>query len=193
MNRIWVLTIKTSLPKTCYSTAVLKTTVMAFDAYEKARTAFRKKVRAWAFTNNAMFNKKGQIKFLDHFISECTISEAEPGESEAEDDDEKYLYKERLMQLQNALSEAFAGNDTKLGLPNGYYTNACDLSLWIKSGSIRLYGDFEGPFNGIEPVIYTNIFSMAKEKNYYLYINDAFGQEENSAELYMDLTQAEVH
>lgn len=71
-------------------------------------------------------------------------------------------------------------------------TNAGDLSLRIKSGSVRLYGDYEGPYNGIEPLIYTNIFSMTKEKDYYLHIIDAFGQEDNSAELYVDLTKVTV-
>lgn len=69
-------------------------------------------------------------------------------------------------------------------------TNACDLSLRIKSGSVRLYGEYEGPYNGIEPLIYTNIFSTTKE--YYLHIVDAFGQEDHSAELYVDLTKVTV-
>ena len=191
MKEIWVLTIKTSLPKTCYSYDELKTTVMAFDTYEKARIAFREKLKTLAFSKNAMFNKKGQITLLNHYISKSALSAAEIGE--IDETEEKYLSKERLMLIQSALTEAFTGHDTKIGLPNGYYTDACDLSVKVKSGSVRLYGDFEGPYNGIQPVIYTNIFSMKKEKNYYLYINDTFAQEDDSSELYMDLTKVSVN
>lgn len=191
MKEIWVLTIKTSLPKTCVSYDDLKMTVMAFDTYEKARVAFREKLKTLAFSQNAMFNKKGQITLLNHYISKSAISATEIGE--IDETEEKYLSKERLMLIQRALTEAFTGHDTKIGLPNGYYTDACDLSVKVKSGSVRLYGDFEGPYNGVQPVIYTNVFSMVKEKNYYLYINDIFGQEDDSSELYMDLTKVSVN
>lgn len=191
MKEIWVLTIKTSLPKTCFSYDQLKMTTMAFDSYEKARTAFREKLSDLAFSKNAMFNKRGQITLLNGHISEYAISETELDCSQ-EEENEKFLSKERLMRLQDALTEAFGGHDTKIGLPNGYYTDACELSVRIKSGSMRLYGDHEGPCNGCQPLIYTNIFSMAKEKNYFLYINDCFGQEDDSAELYMDLIKVAV-
>ena len=185
MKEIWVLTIKTSLPETCASYDDLKMTVLAFDTYEKARIAFREKLKTLAFSKNAMFNKKGQITLLNHNISKSALSAAEMGE--IDETEEKYLSKERLMLIQSALTEAFTGHDTKIGLPNGYYTDACDLSVKVKSGSVRLY-----PYNGIQPVVYTNIFSMAKEKNYYLYINDIFGQDTNSSELYMDLVKVSV-
>lgn len=163
MENIWVLTIKTSLPKTCYSYDDLKTTVMAFDSYEKARSAFREKLRTFAFSKNTMFNKKGQITLLNHHISKYAISEAEFDEG----DSQGYLSKECLTKIQNALTDAFAGRDTKIGLPNGYYTDECDFSVQIKPGSIRLYGDYEGPCNGVQALIYTNIFSMKKEKELF--------------------------
>ena len=52
MKEIWVLTIKTSLPETCVSYNDLKMTIMAFDTYEKARAAFREKLRTFAFSEN---------------------------------------------------------------------------------------------------------------------------------------------
>lgn len=196
MKNIWVLTIKTSLPKTCDSYDELKTTVLAFDSYEKARSAFREKLRTFAFSENTMFDRKGQIKQLNYYISIGALSASEifpeTEELSETEDNEKYLSKECLMQVQDSLAEAFSGNDAKIGLPSGYYTDACHLSMRVKSGSIRLYGDYEGPFNGIQPVLSTNIFSMVKEKDYYLYINDSFGQDDNSSDLYMDLTQVSV-
>ena len=188
MKEIWVLTIKTSLPETCTSYNDLKMTVMAFDTYEKARTAFREKLRTFAFSKNTMFNGKGQITALNDEASD-SLSETEIAVPETEES--MCLAKERLMKLQDSLAEAFAGNDTKIDLPVGYYTDACYLSMQVKSDSVRLYADLEAADMGYQSLVCTNIFSMAQEQNYYLYINDMFDQEDSS-ELYMDLTKVSV-
>ena len=36
------------------------------------------------------------------------------------------------------------------------------------------------------------MFDMTEEKNYYLYINDRFGQDDNSSELYIDLIKTNL-
>ena len=188
MKEIWVLTIKTSLPETCVSYNDLKMTIMAFDTYEKARAAFREKLRTFAFSKNTMFNGKGQITALNdeasHSLSETEIAVPETEESMC-------LAKERLMKLQHSLAEAFAGKDTKIGLPIGFYTDGCYSSMQVKSDSVRLYADLEAADMGYQSLVCTNIFSMAQEQNYYLYINDMFDQEDSS-ELYMDLVKVSI-
>ena len=188
MKEIWVLTIKTSLPETCVSYNDLKMTIMAFDTYEKARAAFREKLRTFAFSKNTMFNGKGQITALNDEASD-SLSETEITVPETEES--RCLAKERLMKLQGSLAEAFAGNDTKIDLPVGYYTDACYLSMQVKSDSVRLYADLEAADMGYQSLVCTNIFSMAQEQNYYLYINDMFDQEDSS-ELYMDLVKVSI-
>ena len=191
MKEIWVLTIKTSLPETCASYDDLKMTVMAFDTYEKARTAFREKLNTLAFSVNSMFNGKGQITELIDHLRNYALSEAEIEISETEDEP-KCLSKERFTQLHSALTEAFAGRDTQVGIPSGHYTDSVYLSAQVKPNYLHLYGDFEGPECGITQAIHTNIFTMAEEKDYFLYIDDYFGQDSNSSELYMDLTKVSV-
>ena len=84
MKEIWVLTIKTSLPETCVSYNDLKMTIMAFDTYEKARAAFREKLRTFAFSKNTMFNGKGQITALNDEASD-SLSETEIAVPETEE------------------------------------------------------------------------------------------------------------
>ena len=61
----------------------------------------------------------------------------------------------------------------------------------MKSDSVRLYADLEAVGMGYQSLVCTNIFSMAQEQNYHVYINDMFDQEDSS-ELYMDLTKVSV-
>ena len=58
------------------------------------------------------------------------------------------------------------------------------------AGVLKMYGEEEGVYNGFDPVLETNIFSMQNEQDYYLHIDDAFGQEDSSAELFIDLRKA---
>ena len=50
----------------------------------------------------------------------------------------------------------------------------------------------DGPCNGYDPDIRTNIFSMKQEQEYYLYINDLLGQDDFSSELYIDLKKVTI-
>ena len=191
MKEIWVLTIKTSLPKVCDSYEDLKMTVRVFDTYEKARSAFRAELKTLAFSENAMFNGKGQITQLKEELRHYAISEADIKLPETENAP-KLLSNERLTQLHNALTEAIAGRDTQVGIPSGHYTDATYYSAQVKPDYLHLYGDFEGPACGIMQVIHTNIFTMAEEKDYFLYIDDYLGQKVSSSELYMDLNKVLV-
>ena len=55
---------------------------------------------------------------------------------------------------------------------------------------LSTYSGYDGPINGCFPIIKTNMFSMEAPQHYYMYIDDAFGQDSASSELYIDLIRA---
>ena len=71
------------------------------------------------------------------------------------------------------------------------YTTDWFIAIESNPGNILIRGEDDGPCNGYDPYIKTNIFSMKEEKDYCLYIDDLFGQD-FSAELYIDLKKTEV-
>ena len=185
MNEIWVLTIRTSLPKVCESANDLKLTVSAYDSFEKARAAMRAAIKELAFAKNAMFNGEGQIKLLKKYVKEF-MNDPEEGE-----DLDGMLTPQILSGFQNALQKAFSGEDISHGIKCGKYTDWM-IGVSVKKDSVRFSGEDDGPCNGINPVLSTNIFSMEKEQDYYLYINDQLGQDDCSSELYIDLKKTTV-
>ena len=65
------------------------------------------------------------------------------------------------------------------------------IALNYNGESVLCYGVDDGPFNGFDPYIATNAFSMEEEKDYFIYIDDLLGQD-YSSELYIDLKKVEV-
>ena len=185
MNEIWVLSIRTSLPKVCESANDLKLTVSAYDSFEKAKTAMRAAIKELAFAKNAMFDGAGQIKLLKKYIQEFM------NEPEDEEDLDGMLTPQILSGIQASLQKAFSGEDVSHGIKCGKYTDWM-IAVNVKKDSVRFSGDDDGPCNGINPVLSTNIFSMEKEQDYYLYINDQLGQDDCSSELYIDLKKTTV-
>lgn len=185
MNELWVLTVRTSLPHTCESFGDLKLEMLSFDSFEKARAAFREKMKSFAFTKNAMFTCKGQIAYLDKYLNRWAMS------------DEEYDYREGLLtkavlsKISRGLTLAFAGKDTYLDVEPDFYTDFM-IAATVTDDYVSFCGDDDGPINGYNPVLQTNIFSMEKEQDYYLYIDDRFGQDDNTSELYIDLKKVTV-
>ena len=61
------------------------------------------------------------------------------------------------------------------------------IAFDYSNGVIRFYGDDDGSCNGYDPVIYTNMFDMREEKDYFMYIEDLLGQDEYASQLCIDL------
>ena len=184
MKEIWVLTIKTSLPKTCRRADEMKTIVSAYDSFEKGRDAMREKIKEYAFSNNKMFDGEGQVIQLNRYINDglgyfC------------DNDDEMYDIYIAFSNIQDILTEAFSGHDMVSQV------KCCDYDDWniavkVTSDTIRFY-DGEGAYeNGYNPVLTTNIISMEKEQDYYLYIDDRLDQNDDSSELFIDLKKTTV-
>lgn len=180
MKDCWVLSVKTSLPETAQRFDRLKTSISVFDSFEKARDAMRSCIKGYAFSENQMFDGKGRLKRLEEYI------ERRCEEGDIEDGEEGELNKGVLSEISRALAEAFSGADTVLRLKDGYYTDWM-VSMEVKEGRLQFSGDDDGPCNGYDPVLATNIFSMEKDREYYLYIEDLFGQNRYPAVLYIDL------
>ncbi len=185
MKKIWILSIKTSLPNICYNADSLSTDFFAFESFENAKTAFRKKIKELAFSENILFDGNGRIERFNTYIDEMYVSE---DEEEYEGD---FLTKILCEKIQEALCTAFNGSDNDLQIENGEYDDGM-IGVDVTENNIRFFGTYDGPINGYDPIIHTNIFNMSEEKDYFLYINDLFGQEEVSCELYIDLKEAEL-
>ncbi len=182
MNEIWVLSVRTSLPNVCRSSDDLKVTFESFDTFEKARDAMRRKIKYFAFSKSEMFDGAGHMIHFQEYIDRFMIEDF--------DLDEDVLTVEVMRKIMDILTRAFSGKDVEPDLMEGEYTD-CMLSAEIDNGTISVSGHEEGPSNGINPTLNTNILSMTEKKDYYLYIDDLLGQN-YSAELYIDLKQTEI-
>lgn len=188
MRTIWTLTVKTSLPDTCETKDDLHTTAETFETFEKAKRRMREVIKELAFSENAMFDGGYMTNFSQY------IDDHKEYEEEEDEEPSTWLTAAFLEKLHKVLHEVFSGRDEELPFPVGKY---CDMFLCtdISSDGLLLQGYDDGPWNGINPFVKTNIFDMTEEKNYWLYIDDLFGGcwgQACSAELYVDLIKTEL-
>ncbi len=190
MKHVWVLSVRTSLPNTCRKTP-LETKSTVFTDFAAARGAMREAIRGYAFSKNAMFDGDGHLHHLVRY-GDCAW---DPDEKEREEFGEEWclscITPAFITRFSDALQGVFAGREVSLQGFADEYTDGM-LAIDFSKDSVSVYGNDDGPCNGYDPVIRTNCFSMQEEKEYYLYLNDLFGQDEASAELYIELRQAQL-
>ena len=182
MKDIWVLFVRTSLPETCWNIGDHDPDLSAFESFEKAREAFRTKIKEFAFSPNAMFDGAGKLTQFEKYAEDL---------DDEYDGDEECLSKNVFTKILKALTAAFRGEDTKLEIEDGFYTDWM-IAVDVENNSVNFYGYDDGPCNGYDPTLKTNVFSMEKESDYYLYVNDRLGQNDATAELYIDLKKITV-
>ncbi len=190
MEEIWILRVTTSLPDTCRSRADLRTELRAYGGFEETRAAMRGKIRELAFSDNAMFDGAGHLKMFDRFIREVLTPGAGDADDDAEheEDEEEYLLNRKTAgPVRDALEKAFEGEDRELPFREDFCLFNYLVEVERTGDGILIRGDEDGPWNGYDPCVSTNIFDMREEKNYYLYVEDMFGQDEWPSELYIDL------
>ena len=186
MKNTWVLSIKTSLPKVCENAGELKTHVFTFESFEDARAALRKALKKYAFSKNSMFDGRGHIvHFLKYFDDPSLIDW--DGEEIYYDGD--YLDITNLDAMENSIHKIFEGKDIVPKMKEGFYTDHT-IAYTYENGEVSFRGDDCGPCKGYTPVLKTNMFSMEAPQHYYMYIDDAFGQDAASSGLYIDLIRA---
>lgn len=186
MKNTWVLSIRTSLPDVCESHGDLQTSIYTFDSFEEARTALRKVLKKYAFSENSMFDGKGNIVHLRNYIFDLTCDDVDEEDVDYCDD---YLDPTNLDAMESAINKIFKGKDVVPKIKEGFYTDHM-VAYTYQNGEISFCGDGDGPCNGYTPVLKTNMFSMEAPQHYYMYIDDAFGQNSASSELYIDLIRA---
>lgn len=190
MKKIWVLLVRTSLPDKCYIPKDLVPTFSAFESFIDARNAMRETIKNFAFSKNSMFDGNGRIILLDQYIDKMRDYDPQI----YEDALEEALTKEILTKIHNTLSIIFKGENTALQLDKSMYTD--DVLEFIYDGSsLKSRGCGTYRFDGYDPNIATNAFSMEEEKDYYIYIDDMLGgqgEDDASSELYIDLKQIDL-
>ena len=183
MKDTWVLSIKTSLPLVCKNRRDLKTSIYTFESFAEARAALRKVLYRYAFSENSMFDGKGNIVYLRKYIEKFTLDE------ENFDFSDDFLTIKKLRAVEDAIRNIFDGKDIVPEFEEGFFSD-CMIAYTYENGEINFRGDDDGPYNGYNPVLRTNMFSMFDESDYFLYIDDLFGQNEATSELYIDLVKA---
>ena len=186
MKNTWVLSIRTSLPEVCESHGNLQTSIYAFESFEEARAALRKALKKYAFSKNSMFDGRGHIvHFLKYFDDPSLIDW--DGEEIYYDGD--YLDLTNLDAMESSIHQIFEGKDVVPKIKEGFYTDYT-IAYTYENGEVSFRGYGDGPCNGYTPVLTTNMFSMEAPQHYYMYIDDVFGQDAASSELYIDLIRA---
>ena len=182
MKDTWVLSIKTSLPGTCCNARDLKTEIYAFDSFEEARAATRGVLKKLAFgEENAMFDGNGNMIYLREYVDDAYDEEID-GEPSC---------KAVLEAFYALFLDVLAGKNVVPNIEKNYSDGM--IAYEYAGGMIDFCGEYDGPINGYDPIIKTNMFSMIEEKDYYLYLDDAFGQDDDTSELYIDLRKAKKY
>ena len=102
-----------------------------------------------------------------------------------------------LESLLDALKQVFSGEDTSPELEEGYFGDF-NIGMRFEDDAVAIGSDEDMDFFGgdgdveCDYVLCTNIFSMEEERDYYLYIDDLFGQDEESSKLFIDLKKVFV-
>ena len=155
-----------------------------YSYFEKGRDALRQTIKKFAFSKNSMFDGNGNITYLKKYANDYP--------DEIYEDDFDVLDINRINYVLDSLHEAFSGKELDFEMESEYCSDWM-IAIKSKAGEISFCGDEDGPINGYDPDIRTNIFSMKEDKHYYLYINDRFGQVDCTSELYIDLQKAELN
>lgn len=191
MKTVWTLNVKTSLPNVCETEGDFKVTNEVYESFGAAKKRMREIIKEYAFTDNAMFDGNGYLKNFTFYIDDLETTEEEYDEV-FEDSD--WVTSSLLKNIHENLHDAFSGIDLKLDFSKKKYFD-CYICVKLSNNALQIKGHEEGPINGIDPKIKTNIFDMTEEKDYMLYIDDFFcglWDQECSAELYIDLTHTEI-
>ncbi len=185
MKNIWVLNVKTSLPANYSYSGYTQSKTFAFEDFSKARDVLRAKLKEFAFSINSMFDGNGRLTYLNHYLKHAVQEE-----NDWVDDDT--LTDKILKKISDAFYEIFSGKDTCLDIAPNFYTDYM-IAATVTDDYLSVEGDDDGPINGYNPDIKTNMFNMQKEGYYYLYIDDCLGQDKYSSRLDIELKKVEIN
>ena len=185
MKSLWVLSVKTSLPNVCELASDMKTEFYAFESFDDAKKSLKKKLKELAFSKNAMFDGEGNMIYFKKYLDD----EWEPDDGEEIWADA--LTKSVLSKIYDAVKSIFEGKSTTISGFLGYYDDAM-IAVEITNDTMTMRGEDDGPINGYNPTFATNMFDMSEVKDYFLYVDDRFGQDDATSELYIDLKKVDI-
>lgn len=173
MQEVWVLSEFAGLDiRQNFCIPQVVNSARSFARFEDARDALLQKLKEFSKEQTEYFDKNGRIPAFDTRISEW-------GDSDT-DDSEEWDYDEQAIdfweQALESLRELFCGEkirkDYKIEVPEFDGEDACydDLmACWVSNGELCIRGVDEGPDEGINPYIHTNMLDLTDpDKNYYL-------------------------
>lgn len=178
ITNAWSVLLRTSLPKVSKSGGDIKIELEVYDNFSEAKQAFLDIMKKYSLEDNAMFDGKGHIKNLENYFNEMMEYLKESEEEELAD------LPKAAEKIMKAFNDIMAGKNVDINeIP---YYNDYMIEVDTNNGYVVFNGSDDGPCNGYDPYIKTNIFNMDEEKEYCLHIDDLFGQDW-SAEFYLDL------
>ena len=114
-------------------------------------------------------------------------------DDEVYEDDFETLDINRINYVIDSLRDAFSGKDVEFEMESEYCTDWM-IAINSKPGEVAFSGEDDGftstDLGGVYRAGASDTF--ISEKSYYLYINDRFGQDGCTSELYIDLQKAEL-
>ena len=194
MKKIWVVSLRTSLPEVARNGADLKTSMRAFENFEMARKCARASLKKLAFgEENDMFDENGTLKALAQYAEHAV----EESPEELEEWDVIAPGKQVWSDVVEMIRAICAGRDVDLPAyctPDGVYGEYTDwlAEITYSPDGFLINGIDDGPCNGINPYISTNMLKMDQEQDYHLHIDDLFGQDGCSSELYLDVLPVDL-
>lgn len=186
MKNVWVLSVKTSLPDVCETMNDIKTEIFSFENFDDAKKSLRKKLKDLAFSKNAMFDGKGNMIYFKDYLEDAWEPEEEDGVMG------NFLTKSALDTIYQAIMGIFEGKAYDVSEFEQLCYEDGMIAVEILDGTMNLCGECDGPINGYDPKIYTNMFDMSEIKDYFLYVDDRFGQDDATSELYVDLKKVQL-
>lgn len=165
---IWVLLQDHNLPfqngESSNDDELRDTRVRAYTSFERAREDMKTLVHEFATSDNGLFDGNGGIvgfqAYVDNWNEDFEVEDLESAQAVPR------AFKEWIMDMD--------GFDAS-SIPECHST---DYLLGIASSSERIVvgGIDDGPCNGIDPIVWVNMFDMSDpDANYYFCIRNAFG------------------
>lgn len=183
MKDVWVLYERSDLARggewdyQNYATAC-----RAFADFDTAKQAMRDTIKRYATEKSSMFDGEGNLnELLDQYYY---------------DDDERdtFTYVGELLRklCLNELDDATAKAIKPLFCTTFLF--AAEITTDNGEPVLLMRGDDDGPCNGVNPYVHTNLFSMNDDtKDYYFYVEDMFRMDSDfSSHLFLDLKKVSV-
>ena len=190
MEKQWILSVMTNFfdRKNCPFSCKMATKYYVFDDFRTGRKKMLEEIARIRKEGKAMFDENGDLIYLNRYITKMEKSEL--NEEYLKSCDEESLLADKMKEARRLLRGVMNGvetNDTKL---DGFFTDY-SVGLQISGGYLIICGDDDGPSNGYDPDILTNMLTVTEEKNCYFHLRDNFGQNHDPSYVFLELKKSE--